>query len=131
MKASLAFAEGVAANLLSRNIDAKWQTCTPQLVRAKAVAVRRGKAARDRAGRCSEGLSGLAEGFSIPEPDANCTKCGGTGYLDCVVCKGTGKDKKNGAILERWTCKSCKGFGQVGCECIKGFGLTPEQRGER
>ncbi|XP_010247783.1 PREDICTED: uncharacterized protein LOC104590737 isoform X2 [Nelumbo nucifera] len=45
--------------------------------------------------------------------------------------KGTGKNKKNGNIFERWKCFDCQGFGLKSCpNCGKG-GLTPEQRGER
>ncbi|KAJ8906303.1 hypothetical protein NDN08_002796 [Rhodosorus marinus] len=77
------------------------------------------------------GLSGLSEEGDVPVPDPNCQKCTGSGYCDCSVCKGTGKDKKGGSILERWTCNTCKGFGYVGCECISNAGLTPEQRGTR
>ncbi|XP_019265480.1 PREDICTED: uncharacterized protein LOC109243046 isoform X2 [Nicotiana attenuata] len=44
---------------------------------------------------------------------------------------GTGKNKKNGNIFERWKCFDCQGFGMKSCPvCGKG-GLTPEQRGER
>ncbi|XP_073021470.1 uncharacterized protein [Primulina eburnea] len=44
---------------------------------------------------------------------------------------GTGKNKKNGNIFERWKCFDCQGFGLKSCPvCGKG-GLTPEQRGER
>ncbi|XP_038901776.1 protein PHOTOSYSTEM I ASSEMBLY 2, chloroplastic isoform X1 [Benincasa hispida] len=60
-----------------------------------------------------------------------CQKCGGKGAIDCPGCKGTGKNKKNGNIFERWKCFDCQGFGLKSCpECGKG-GLTPEQRGER
>mmetsp|Transcript_5678 Transcript_5678/g.16900 ORF Transcript_5678/g.16900 Transcript_5678/m.16900 type:complete len:110 (-) Transcript_5678:202-531(-) len=77
------------------------------------------------------GLSGLSEEGDLPMPDKDCTKCKGSGYVDCEICKGTGKDRKNGSVLERWTCKACKGFGYVGCDCIQNAGLTPEQRGTR
>uniref|UniRef100_R7W485 Uncharacterized protein n=1 Tax=Aegilops tauschii TaxID=37682 RepID=R7W485_AEGTA len=44
---------------------------------------------------------------------------------------GTGRNKKNGNIFERWKCFDCQGFGMRKCPtCGKG-GLTPEQRGER
>ncbi|KGN61770.1 protein PHOTOSYSTEM I ASSEMBLY 2, chloroplastic [Cucumis sativus] len=60
-----------------------------------------------------------------------CQKCGGKGAIDCPGCKGTGKNKKNGNIFERWKCFECQGFGLKSCpQCGKG-GLTPEQRGER
>ncbi|XP_020252120.1 uncharacterized protein LOC109829405 isoform X2 [Asparagus officinalis] len=45
--------------------------------------------------------------------------------------QGTGKNRKNGNIFERWKCFDCQGFGMKSCpSCGKG-GLTPEQRGER
>ncbi|EMS50203.1 hypothetical protein TRIUR3_07870 [Triticum urartu] len=48
----------------------------------------------------------------------------------CAV-QGTGRNKKNGNIFERWKCFDCQGFGMRKCPtCGKG-GLTPEQRGER
>ncbi|GMI83228.1 hypothetical protein like AT1G22630 [Hibiscus trionum] len=60
-----------------------------------------------------------------------CQKCGGKGAIECPGCKGTGKNKKNGNIFERWKCFDCQGFGLKSCpNCGKG-GLTPEQRGER
>ncbi|XVF30070.1 hypothetical protein REPUB_Repub16aG0025300 [Reevesia pubescens] len=60
-----------------------------------------------------------------------CQNCGGKGAIDCPGCKGTGKNKKNGNIFERWKCFDCQGFGLKSCpNCGKG-GLTPEQRGER
>ncbi|GJX20079.1 phosphoinositide phosphatase SAC1-like protein isoform X6, partial [Tanacetum coccineum] len=60
-----------------------------------------------------------------------CDTCGGQGAIDCAGCKGTGKNKKNGNIFERWKCYDCQGFGLRSCpSCGKG-GLTPEQRGER
>ena len=62
---------------------------------------------------------------------AGCSKCGGKGAVNCQICAGTGIDKKGGSILERWTCKKCKGFGFVSCSCNPVKGLTPEQTGER
>ncbi|XAR57484.1 hypothetical protein NMG60_11025644 [Bertholletia excelsa] len=60
-----------------------------------------------------------------------CKTCGGKGAIECPGCKGTGKNKKNGNIFERWKCFECQGFGLKSCpSCGKG-GLTPEQRGER
>lgn len=70
--------------------------------------------------------SGLGKGSK------NCLKCKGTGAINCVPCLGKGIDKVNGSVLERWTCKRCKGFGFVPCDCNKNNkGLTPEQTGER
>ncbi|WOL01259.1 hypothetical protein Cni_G09975 [Canna indica] len=60
-----------------------------------------------------------------------CRTCSGKGAIECPGCKGTGKNKKNGNIFERWKCYDCQGFGLKSCpNCGKG-GLTPEQRGER
>ncbi|KAI3863288.1 hypothetical protein MKX03_009645 [Papaver bracteatum] len=60
-----------------------------------------------------------------------CKACRGQGAIECPGCKGTGRNKKNGNIFERWKCYDCQGFGMKGCpNCGKG-GLTPEQRGER
>ncbi|CAN6353433.1 unnamed protein product [Urochloa humidicola] len=62
---------------------------------------------------------------------AGCKTCKGKGAVECPGCKGTGKNKKNGNISERWKCFDCQGFGLKSCpSCGKG-GLTPEQRGER
>ncbi|XP_018856436.1 uncharacterized protein LOC109018726 isoform X4 [Juglans regia] len=44
---------------------------------------------------------------------------------------GTGKNKKNGNIFERWKCFDCQGFGLKSCPRCGQGGLTPEQRGER
>jgi len=69
---------------------------------------------------------------------SSCAVCSGKGAIDCKVCAGTGKDKVNGNVFERWTCTTCKGFGLVVCpKCsstntgVFKAGLTPEQRGER
>ncbi|KAG8066893.1 hypothetical protein GUJ93_ZPchr0005g15602 [Zizania palustris] len=62
---------------------------------------------------------------------AGCKTCRGKGAIECPGCKGTGRNKKNGNIFERWKCFDCQGFGLKSCPgCGKG-GLTPEQRGER
>ncbi|KAG7647237.1 Heat shock protein DnaJ cysteine-rich domain superfamily [Arabidopsis thaliana x Arabidopsis arenosa] len=61
----------------------------------------------------------------------SCETCGAKGAIECPGCKGTGKNKKNGNMFERWKCFDCQGFGMKSCpKCGKG-GLTPEQRGER
>ncbi|CAD5165746.1 unnamed protein product [Musa acuminata subsp. malaccensis] len=68
---------------------------------------------------------------SVKPVSKGCQKCGGKGAIECPGCKGTGKNKKNGNIFERWKCFDCQGFGLKSCpSCGKG-GLTPEQRGER
>lgn len=60
-----------------------------------------------------------------------CSTCKGKGGIECPGCKGTGKNKKNGNIFERWKCYDCQGFGLKGCPACGKGGLTPEQRGER
>ncbi|XP_006350324.1 protein EMBRYO SAC DEVELOPMENT ARREST 3, chloroplastic [Solanum tuberosum] len=70
-------------------------------------------------------------GFSLKSIGNRCEGCEGKGAIECPGCKGTGKNKKNGNIFERWKCFDCQGFGLKSCPvCGKG-GLTPEQRGER
>ncbi|MCL7047900.1 hypothetical protein MKW94_011359 [Papaver nudicaule] len=61
----------------------------------------------------------------------NCKACRGQGAIECPGCKGTGRNKKNGNIFERWKCYDCQGFGMKGCPNSGKGGLTPEQRGER
>ncbi|XP_020111054.1 protein EMBRYO SAC DEVELOPMENT ARREST 3, chloroplastic [Ananas comosus] len=69
--------------------------------------------------------------FYCLQVSKGCKTCGGKGAIECPGCKGTGKNKKNGNIFERWKCFDCQGFGLKSCpSCGKG-GLTPEQRGER
>ncbi|GAB4844796.1 hypothetical protein Ancab_038183 [Ancistrocladus abbreviatus] len=70
-------------------------------------------------------------GISLNSVFKRCQTCNGKGAIECPGCKGTGKNKKNGNIFERWKCFDCQGFGLKSCpECGQG-GLTPEQRGER
>ncbi|KAK2433220.1 hypothetical protein QL285_018511 [Trifolium repens] len=70
-------------------------------------------------------------GFSFNSIFKSCKNCKGKGAIECPGCKGTGKNKKNGNIFERWKCFGCQGFGLISCpNCGKG-GLTPEQSGER
>eukprot|EP00850_Spirogloea_muscicola_P017743 SM000155S01672 [mRNA] locus=s155:310698:311333:- [translate_table: standard] len=45
--------------------------------------------------------------------------------------QGSGRNKKNGNMFERWKCYDCQGFGLVKCPGCGTSGLTPEQRGER
>ncbi|GMY29443.1 protein PHOTOSYSTEM I ASSEMBLY 2, chloroplastic [Fagus crenata] len=70
-------------------------------------------------------------GFSLNSILKGCQACGGKGAIECPGCRGTGKNKKNGNIFERWKCYDCQGFGLKGCPSCGQGGLTPEQRGER
>ncbi|ONK77398.1 uncharacterized protein A4U43_C02F6120 [Asparagus officinalis] len=70
-------------------------------------------------------------GMPFKQVSKGCKTCRGQGAIECPGCKGTGKNRKNGNIFERWKCFDCQGFGMKSCpSCGKG-GLTPEQRGER
>ena len=85
--------------------------------------------------------------------ESGCPKCRGSGVFPCGPCAGSGIDKINGSVLERWCCKKCKvrqfhdimsmiylfilniaiqlvsqGFGLIPCVCNSSKGLTPEQR---
>ncbi|KAI3431881.1 uncharacterized protein J3R85_007748 [Psidium guajava] len=70
-------------------------------------------------------------GVSLNSILKRCKTCGGKGAIECPGCKGTGKNKKNGNIFERWKCFECQGFGLKSCPNCGQGGLTPEQRGER
>ncbi|KAJ7949685.1 protein EMBRYO SAC DEVELOPMENT ARREST 3, chloroplastic-like isoform X2 [Quillaja saponaria] len=70
-------------------------------------------------------------GFSFNSILKRCQTCEGKGAVECSGCKGTGKNKKNGNIFERWKCFDCQGFGLKSCPSCGQGGLTPEQRGER
>ena len=64
--------------------------------------------------------------------DPKCRICEGKGAVKCTAGKCiNGIDKTYGSVLERFTCKYCKGFGLVPCKCTGSTGLTPEQSGER
>ncbi|KAL3691601.1 hypothetical protein R1sor_005252 [Riccia sorocarpa] len=76
------------------------------------------------------GLGGSKDS-SAKATGTGCFKCGWKGAIECPGCKGTGKNKKNGNMFERWKCYDCQGFGLVGCPKCGSGGLTPEQRGER
>ncbi|KAG0491225.1 hypothetical protein HPP92_004623 [Vanilla planifolia] len=69
--------------------------------------------------------------FSYSQASKGCQTCRGQGAIECPGCKGTGKNKKNGNIFERWKCFDCQGFGMKSCPKCGSGGLTPEQRGER
>ncbi|KAM3711606.1 hypothetical protein ACB098_01G122600 [Castanea mollissima] len=76
-------------------------------------------------------LAAKSGGFSLSSILKSCETCGGKGALECSGCKGTGRNKKNGNIFERWKCFDCQGFGLKSCPSCGQGGLTPEQRGER
>ncbi|KAL6176600.1 hypothetical protein ACLB2K_053233 [Fragaria x ananassa] len=48
-------------------------------------------------------------GFSLNSILKRCETCQGKGAIDCKGCKGTGRNKKNGNIFERW--KKTRGMG--------------------
>ncbi|XP_021601314.1 uncharacterized protein LOC110606691 isoform X4 [Manihot esculenta] len=41
-------------------------------------------------------------GFSLNSILSGCKTCRGKSAIECPGCKGTGKNKKNGNIFERW-----------------------------
>ncbi|KAL8482553.1 hypothetical protein ACS0TY_028648 [Phlomoides rotata] len=41
-------------------------------------------------------------GFSLNSIAKRCQMCKGQGAIECPGCKGSGKNKKNGNIFERW-----------------------------
>lgn len=77
------------------------------------------------------GIGGGSGKEKAPAAGKSCNKCKGKGGVECQGCKGTGKNKKNGNMFERWKCYDCQGFGLVKCPTCGSRGLTPEQRGER
>ncbi|KAK4256238.1 hypothetical protein QN277_009130 [Acacia crassicarpa] len=81
--------------------------------------------------RIFTGFAAKSGGFSLNSIFKRCQTCGGQGAIECPGCQGTGKNKKNGNIFERWKCYDCQGFGLKGCPTCGQGGLTPEQRGER
>ncbi|CAM6038149.1 unnamed protein product [Sphagnum compactum] len=80
---------------------------------------------------CFHCTSSTRGGFSLQCASKGCAKCKNKGAVECEGCKGTGKNKKNGNMFERWKCYDCQGFGLMGCKNCGTGGLTPEQRGER
>ena len=77
---------------------------------------------------------GLFGGAEKAKGKKGCKICKGKGTVVCTGVRGNcvnGIDKKDGSILERYTCTVCKGFGFVPCSCSGSKGLTPEQSGER
>lgn len=94
----------------------------------------RGQAIKDKPSRGPVSVRGFFGGGGAPKANAKgkgCRKCQGKGAVECQGCKGSGKNKKNGNMFERWKCYDCQGFGMVGCPNCGSGGLTPEQRGER
>ncbi|KAE8056142.1 hypothetical protein FH972_012936 [Carpinus fangiana] len=81
--------------------------------------------------RTTTACASKSGGFSIGSLLKSCETCRGKGAIECPGCKGTGRNKKNGNIFERWKCFDCQGFGLKSCPSCGQGGLTPEQRGER
>nr|XP_043635885.1 protein PHOTOSYSTEM I ASSEMBLY 2, chloroplastic [Erigeron canadensis] len=108
----------MASNILSLNCIKMYPQSNSNLIN-----IQRGSIITTHASKSS--------GFPLNSIFKKCETCKGQGAIDCAGCKGTGKNKKNGNIFERWKCYDCQGFGLRSCpSCGKG-GLTPEQRGER
>eukprot|EP00884_Botryococcus_braunii_P010921 jgi/Botrbrau1/19830/Bobra.0124s0070.1 len=42
-----------------------------------------------------------------------CSRCKGAGAIQCPGCKGSGRNRANGNMFERWKCYDCQGFGLV------------------
>ncbi|XP_071737842.1 uncharacterized protein [Rutidosis leptorrhynchoides] len=99
--------------------------CSQMYPRSNSISIslQRGSVITTRASKSS--------GFPLTSIFKKCETCGGQGAIDCAGCKGTGKNKKNGNIFERWKCYDCQGFGLKSCPACGKGGLTPEQRGER
>ena len=50
----------------------------------------------------------------------SCRKCGGSGYMDCEDCSGSGSYIKDGETVQ---CEGCKGSGSRCCTwCDQGVG---------
>ncbi|KAM0891091.1 hypothetical protein ACQ4PT_026636 [Festuca glaucescens] len=81
--------------------------------------------------RTHPAMAASKPGARLVSAAAACKECRGKGAVECEGCKGTGKNKKNGNIFERWKCFDCQGFGMRKCPSCGKKGLTPEQRGER
>ncbi|XP_047045744.1 protein PHOTOSYSTEM I ASSEMBLY 2, chloroplastic [Lolium rigidum] len=81
--------------------------------------------------RTHPAMASSKPGARLVAAAAGCKECRGKGAVECEGCKGTGKNKKNGNIFERWKCFDCQGFGMRKCPSCGKKGLTPEQRGER
>ncbi|KAL0016222.1 hypothetical protein SO802_003291 [Lithocarpus litseifolius] len=55
-----------------------------------------------RRGTTTTAFAAKSGGFSLNSILKSCETCGGKGALECSGCKGTGRNKKNGNIFERW-----------------------------
>ncbi|KAK9804361.1 hypothetical protein WJX72_009219 [[Myrmecia] bisecta] len=86
---------------------------------------------RDRRWRAAKKLAVNKKESQGNNKAKSCATCKGKGAITCQGCKGSGKNKKNGNVFERWKCYDCQGFGLVTCPKCGSGGLTPEQRGER
>ncbi len=54
-----------------------------------------------------------------PEQKPKCRICGGTGWLDCTACAGTGRDRRYPQ-----GCPKCNGTGKVKCWSCGGTGIA-------
>ncbi|CAM6096437.1 unnamed protein product [Calypogeia fissa] len=86
---------------------------------------------RHSAGFVVNAFFGGSKSPPVKSAGKGCFSCLGKGAVDCPGCKGSGKNKKNGNLFERWKCYDCQGFGMISCPKCGTGGLTPEQRGER
>ncbi|KAA8538666.1 hypothetical protein F0562_028274 [Nyssa sinensis] len=57
---------------------------------------------QQRSGSSFTAFATKSGGFSFNSLIKRCQECGGKGAIECPGCKGTGKNKKNGNIFERW-----------------------------
>ncbi|PKI57504.1 uncharacterized protein LOC116204807 [Punica granatum] len=101
----------------------------PQRRQLPPTACRAGKELKQR--EVAAAAAAKSGGLSLNSFFKKCETCGGKRAIECPGCKGTGKNKKNGNIFERWKCFDCQGFGLKSCPVCGQGGLTPEQRGER
>ncbi|GJP54847.1 hypothetical protein CLOM_g13873 [Closterium sp. NIES-68] len=121
-----------AKSVVSQPLGTRYPCSTDDSVTRRSVAVKAlfgwGKPKADPPSKSPPKKSPPAKG---KVSRASCSTCRGTGGVDCPICKGTGKSKTKGNMLERWKCYKCQGFGLVSCPNCGSGGLTPEQRGER
>ncbi|XP_048332011.1 uncharacterized protein LOC112489845 isoform X2 [Ziziphus jujuba] len=62
------------------------------------------KNSTDQRHKTTQAFAAKPGGFSLNSILNSCKNCGGKGAIECPGCKGTGKNKKNGNIFERWNC---------------------------